>query len=167
MPLAYDEVHVKLTYHLQHPDDYEPIVTFFAFGVLILGGLASYRGVVVGAILLALLGADLEVTARDAFTDEQRDLLAGFDAEASREISFPSMVLFVEQDSTRLVQIRALEGAFPFYGELETEPANAVNELRTGTAGTYRIGIIPTLAPYLLPLFLTRFAGGPRAETAK
>lgn len=35
-----------------HPDDYEPIVTFFAFGVLILGGLASYRGVVVGAILL-------------------------------------------------------------------------------------------------------------------
>lgn len=24
MPLAYDEVHVKLTYHLQHPDDYEP-----------------------------------------------------------------------------------------------------------------------------------------------
>lgn len=35
-----------------HPDDYEPIVTFFAFGVLILGGLASYKGVVVGAILL-------------------------------------------------------------------------------------------------------------------
>jgi branched-chain amino acid transport system permease protein len=35
-----------------HPDDYEPIVTFFAFGVLILGGLASYRGVVVGAIVL-------------------------------------------------------------------------------------------------------------------
>ena len=35
-----------------HPDDYEPIVTFFAFGVLILGGLASYRGVAVGAILL-------------------------------------------------------------------------------------------------------------------
>lgn len=35
-----------------HPDDYEPIVTFFAFGVLILGGLASYRGVAIGAILL-------------------------------------------------------------------------------------------------------------------
>ncbi len=35
-----------------HPDDYEPIVTFFAFGVLILGGLANYRGVVIGAILL-------------------------------------------------------------------------------------------------------------------
>jgi LysR family hydrogen peroxide-inducible transcriptional activator len=33
-----------------------------------------------------------------------------------------------------------------------------VKELRTGTAGTYRIGIIPTLAPYLLPLFLPRYA---------
>jgi branched-chain amino acid transport system permease protein len=35
-----------------HPHDYEPIVTFFAFGVLILGGLASYGGVVIGAIIL-------------------------------------------------------------------------------------------------------------------
>jgi branched-chain amino acid transport system permease protein len=35
-----------------HPDDYEPIVTFFAFGVLLLGGLASYWGVTVGAIIL-------------------------------------------------------------------------------------------------------------------
>lgn len=33
-----------------------------------------------------------------------------------------------------------------------------VKEMHTGTAGTYRIGIIPTLAPYLLPLFLARFA---------
>lgn len=33
-----------------------------------------------------------------------------------------------------------------------------VKELRTGLSGTYRIGIIPTLAPYLLPLFLPRFA---------
>lgn len=33
-----------------------------------------------------------------------------------------------------------------------------VKELRTGTTGMYRIGIIPTLAPYLLPLFLARFA---------
>ena len=34
------------------PDDYEPIVTFFAFGVLVLGGLASYTGVAIGAVLL-------------------------------------------------------------------------------------------------------------------
>ncbi len=34
-----------------HPIDFEPLVTFFAFSVLILGGLANYRGVFVGAIL--------------------------------------------------------------------------------------------------------------------
>jgi branched-chain amino acid transport system permease protein len=34
-----------------HPLDYEPIVTFFAYGVLLLGGLASYRGVAFGALL--------------------------------------------------------------------------------------------------------------------
>jgi branched-chain amino acid transport system permease protein len=35
-----------------HPLDFEPLVTFFAFGVLILGGLASYWGVAVGSIIL-------------------------------------------------------------------------------------------------------------------
>jgi branched-chain amino acid transport system permease protein len=34
-----------------HPLDYEPAVTFFAYSVLILGGLGSYRGVAVGAVL--------------------------------------------------------------------------------------------------------------------
>jgi branched-chain amino acid transport system permease protein len=34
-----------------HPLDYEPLVTFFAYGVLILGGLASYWGVLVGAVV--------------------------------------------------------------------------------------------------------------------
>jgi LysR family hydrogen peroxide-inducible transcriptional activator len=41
----------------------------------------------------------------------------------------------------------------------EAEQLSAlVTELRTGLSGTYRIGVIPTLAPYLLPLFLPRFA---------
>lgn len=38
-----------------HPIDFEPQVTFLAYGVLILGGLASYRGVAVGAVLLWVL----------------------------------------------------------------------------------------------------------------
>jgi branched-chain amino acid transport system permease protein len=39
-----------------HPDDYEPLVTFFAYGVLVLGGLASYWGVLAGgAIFWAVL----------------------------------------------------------------------------------------------------------------
>jgi branched-chain amino acid transport system permease protein len=34
-----------------HPVDFEPLVTFFAFSVLVLAGLANYKGVAVGAIL--------------------------------------------------------------------------------------------------------------------
>jgi branched-chain amino acid transport system permease protein len=34
-----------------HPLDFEPQVTFFAFSVLILGGIGSYRGVAAGAVL--------------------------------------------------------------------------------------------------------------------
>jgi branched-chain amino acid transport system permease protein len=34
-----------------HPLDFEPLVTFFAFSVLILGGLANYKGVLVGSVL--------------------------------------------------------------------------------------------------------------------
>jgi branched-chain amino acid transport system permease protein len=34
-----------------HPIDFEPFVAFFAYSVLILGGLANYRGVALGAVL--------------------------------------------------------------------------------------------------------------------
>jgi branched-chain amino acid transport system permease protein len=34
-----------------HPQDFEPLVTFFAFSVLILGGLANYKGVAFGSVL--------------------------------------------------------------------------------------------------------------------
>jgi branched-chain amino acid transport system permease protein len=35
-----------------HPTDFEPLVTFFAYSVLILGGLANYWGVIFGSIIL-------------------------------------------------------------------------------------------------------------------
>jgi branched-chain amino acid transport system permease protein len=41
------------------PTEFEPLVTFFAYAVLILGGLASYWGLIVGSVLLWTL---LEMT---------------------------------------------------------------------------------------------------------
>jgi branched-chain amino acid transport system permease protein len=38
-----------------HPLDFQPLFTFFAFGVLVLGGLTSYWGVSLGAILLMVI----------------------------------------------------------------------------------------------------------------
>ncbi len=38
-----------------HPTDYEPIVTFFGYSVLVLGGLANYWGVPLGALFFWIL----------------------------------------------------------------------------------------------------------------
>jgi len=54
-----------------HPLDFEPLVTFFAYAVLILGGLASYRGVALGAILFwfVLEGTRYIELPEDPFTE--------------------------------------------------------------------------------------------------
>ncbi|HYG22322.1 MAG TPA: FtsX-like permease family protein [Verrucomicrobiae bacterium] len=82
----------------------------------------------------ALLGADLMVNTRDsALNAEQEEFLKSLGGEQAREINFASMVYFVKSEGTRLVQVRALAGNFPFYGELETNPRGAIASLRNGT----------------------------------
>lgn len=80
-----------------------------------------------------LLGADLVVTGRAALSAEGRTYLAGVGAEVAREISFSSMMVFpTAKDLTRLVNVRALEGDFPFYGEFLTDPVDAIARFRQG-----------------------------------
>jgi putative ABC transport system permease protein len=82
----------------------------------------------------ALLGADLEVDSRTAFTDEAKAFLDGLGGEQAHEISFASMVVFPSSGGqTRLISVRAVEGAYPFYGEFLTEPAKAPEALRAGS----------------------------------
>lgn len=80
----------------------------------------------------ALLGADLVITSRAALTDEANKFIASLGGVESREISFNSMLIVPGSGATRLVQVRALEGDFPFYGEFDTSPAGARAELRRG-----------------------------------
>ncbi|MDF9796149.1 putative ABC transport system permease protein [Catalinimonas alkaloidigena] len=78
----------------------------------------------------ALLGADLVVESRQPIPDSTVQFFDALDAEQSREVSFASMVLFPKNDGTRLVQVRALEGEYPYYGDIETEPLSASREFR-------------------------------------
>lgn len=48
----------------------------------------------------------------------------------SRELHFGSMVLFPRTGGTRLIQVRALEGSYPYYGSLETIPVGAAEGFR-------------------------------------
>jgi predicted lysophospholipase L1 biosynthesis ABC-type transport system permease subunit len=52
--------------------------------------------------------------------------------ETASEVNFASMVAFPKRDASRLTQVRALEGNFPFYGKLETLPADGEANFRSG-----------------------------------
>ena len=77
-----------------------------------------------------LLGADLAVTSRQRLPEALGAYLAGVGGEEARETSFSSMIVFPSRGGqTRIVQVRALEGPFPFYGQVMTTPAGAFAKL--------------------------------------
>ncbi len=76
----------------------------------------------------ALMGADYKIDS-DKLPNERvmliMDSLGGAEA---REIKFASMAAFPQSEATKLMQVRGIEGGFPFYGELETQPKNAAKK---------------------------------------
>lgn len=77
-----------------------------------------------------LLGADLVLSKNQPFEiPEEMDMVA---TSSSTEINFASMVVFPDKGESRLTQVRALEGGFPFYGELETVPREGERIFRKG-----------------------------------
>ena len=79
----------------------------------------------------SLLGADLQVEGNEPVPDSIQqvfDLMGPI--HQSETVSLVSMAYFPKNDGTRLSQIRAQAGAYPFFGKLATEPANAESEFR-------------------------------------
>jgi len=79
----------------------------------------------------SLLGSDLRVSSRKEITIEEVDRLAKMASRVSREISFPSMMRFLPDEGVRLMQVRGIEGDYPFYGKVETRPTEAWERLQT------------------------------------
>lgn len=79
-----------------------------------------------------LIGADLVLNTNKPVSQPMQRLIDSLGDSRSQERSFASMVLFPKNNGTRLVQIKALEGDFPYYGALETTPEIAGKEFRTG-----------------------------------
>lgn len=105
-------------------------------GVAALVAIGSFRDNLRQAVVdqsKTLLGADLAVVSRQKLTGGVRTFLDGLAGEQARETAFSSMIVFPTRGGqTRIVQVRALEGGFPFYGEAVTEPASALGRLQTG-----------------------------------
>jgi putative ABC transport system permease protein len=80
-----------------------------------------------------LLGADLEVSSRSKPTPELQTFLDALGGKQAREVSFPSMVVFPSAErQTRLVTLRGMEGAYPFYGNFLTDPPEAAGRVAAG-----------------------------------
>lgn len=78
-----------------------------------------------------LVGADLVVTSRAPLSPAVERFLAGLHAAQAQDVTFTSMMVFpTDHDFTRLVQVRAMAGAFPFYGDFTTAPAAAAAQYR-------------------------------------
>lgn len=79
-----------------------------------------------------LLGADLVISGEREFPAE---LIAKFDSlklPQASEADMASMVLFLRNQQSRLIRLVALEGAFPFYGAMETKPLGAYEKMKGG-----------------------------------
>ena len=77
-----------------------------------------------------LVGADLQIEGNKSPGPRIRSLLDSLGDRRSEERSFASMVYFPKSEGTRLVQVRALKGDYPYYGTLETSPARAGRDFR-------------------------------------
>ena len=79
-----------------------------------------------------LVGADLVVNGDKKFGGE---LLTTFDStklDQASEADMASMVVFLHTNQSRLIRLVAFSGPFPFYGKIETQPADAYEKVKRG-----------------------------------
>jgi putative ABC transport system permease protein len=110
-------------------------ISSIIFGIGALVAIYSFRYNIqndVNSQAATLIGADLSISGNKAPEGKLKALLDTLGSERSQERSFPSMVYFPKSQGTRLVQVKALEGKFPYYGELETVPLQAGKDFKKG-----------------------------------
>ncbi|HEV2095712.1 MAG TPA: FtsX-like permease family protein [Chthoniobacterales bacterium] len=109
--------------------------TSITLGISALVGIGSFRQSLAHAIdeqARTLIGADLIVESSRPFTPAEEAFLHSLGEPQAREVRFSTMAVFPRSRSTRLVQVRALGGDFPYYGKLETDPPSAARDFRNG-----------------------------------
>lgn len=90
----------------------------------------------------SLLGADLVLVSHQPFAAQTETLIHRLGGRQSREVSCSSMAYFPKSGDTRLVNIRALAGDFPYYGQLVTEPPQAAQRFQAGLYAVVDEGVL-------------------------
>ncbi len=78
----------------------------------------------------SLLGADMVVSGDQVISDSLFLKLDSLDGEMASEIEMFSMSYMPKADESQFVRIKALQGDFPFYGEMLTDPKTAVRSFQ-------------------------------------
>ncbi|MEW6756486.1 MAG: FtsX-like permease family protein [Candidatus Latescibacterota bacterium] len=89
-----------------------------------------------------LLGADLSLESRAPFPAEVEAVLDSLPARRARQVELHSMVHAPRTGGARLAQVRALEGGYPFYGRLRTEPPAAADTYQEDGAALVDDGLL-------------------------
>ncbi len=112
-------------------------IVAITLGVAALVAINSFKANVTSAVsgqARDLMGADLQLGSRWGFTEDIEafiDSLVADSTDVSRVLSFSSMALATRSGLTRLVEVQAPSGGYPFYGELTTEPPGLWHEFRS------------------------------------
>lgn len=110
-------------------------VLAISLGIAALVGITSFRENLLQEIdeqAKTLIGADIEIKGSEPLPDSLMLAIYDLAPEMSRETYFASMVYFPRTDGTRLAQVRALSGKYPYYGAIETEPQDAATRFQKG-----------------------------------
>ena len=78
----------------------------------------------------SLMGADFIIDSRNPPNEKVLEILDSLGGADAKEINFPSMAAFPKTGASKLVQVRGIEGGFPFYGTMETEPKLAAGHFQ-------------------------------------
>ncbi|MFQ5551369.1 MAG: ABC transporter permease, partial [Gemmatimonadales bacterium] len=152
-------------------------------GVAALVAIGSFRISVIRSVraqALTVLGADLELRRRNGFPDTVQaviDSVAAAGVPITRTVDFGSMVRG-PSGQPRLLQIRAIEGGFPYYGNVTSEPAAAWPDFQSGKFAVVDRAVLVYLnavvgdtiavgqARFVVAGFLTDFPGDLGIQTA-
>ncbi|MCA0132737.1 ABC transporter permease [Winogradskyella alexanderae] len=80
-----------------------------------------------------LMGADYIIDTRQEPTERAQEIIDSLKPDA-KEVNFVSMIAFPKNGGTKLVNVRGMQGDFPFYGSMKTEPiyASSIYQERNG-----------------------------------
>ena len=142
------------------------LAVFFGVGALVaIGSLRSNLGDTIENKAKELLGADLLLRSRKPFHKghqsslskselsgreaEVKQLISNLPGERAVEVSFMTMIFFPKGEGSRLVNVRAIDPVYPFYGKVVTSPENAWDKFRRGegvileAAIAEQFGVVP------------------------